>query len=276
MSTALRSLAGPGGRAPRHAFLIASLMVAGALAAPRPAVAACTGDVSALGSMTLDVAGLPRFFVVRKGSAVDGRSPAPVVLVFHPFGTGAQYMEGRVSTRLWPAAIMVYPEGASRPDGGYAPSWQGRKGELGDRDLQFFDAMVSWLTEHHCIDTRRIFAFGYSNGAGLASLLACERAGQLAGVAIASGRLSCQPSQAKPVAITHGLRDASIAYAEGLRTAQAWAAQNACKSPPKSGTPGCVQAVGCSAAPVLMCTSPGGHEYSSAFTKPALELFQKQ
>jgi polyhydroxybutyrate depolymerase len=225
--------------------------------------------------VTLDVAGLSRLFVVRKGSAVDGRSAAPVVLVFHPFGTGAQYMEGRVSTRFWPAAIMVYPEGAPRPNGGYAPSWQGRKGELGDRDLLFFDAIVAWLREHHCIDTSRIFAFGYSNGAGLTSLLACERSAQLAAVAIVSGRLSCQPPDAKPVAITHGLRDASISYAEGLRTAQAWTARNACKSPPKTGTPGCSQAVGCSAAPVLMCTSQGGHEYSSAFTKPALELFQE-
>jgi polyhydroxybutyrate depolymerase len=257
-------------------LLLRALVVAAVLAAPHAAAAACTGDASALGSITLEVSGLPRLFVVRKGSAVDGRSPAPVVLVFHPFGMGAQYMVGRVSTRLWPAAIMVYPEGASRPNGGYAPSWQGRRGELGDRDLLFFDAMLSWLNEHHCIDTTRIFAFGYSNGAGLASLLACERAGQLAGLAIASGRLSCQPPQAKPVAITHGLRDASIPYAEGLRTAQAWASQNACKSPPKTGTPGCFQAAGCAAAPVLMCTSLGGHEYSSAFTKPALELFQRK
>ena len=255
--------------------LSCGLFLAAAVAWPHPAAAACSGDVSAVGSTTLDVAGLSRLFVVRKGSAVTGRTPAPVVLVFHPYGTGAQYMEGRVSTRLWPAAIMVYPEGASRPNSGYAPSWQRRAGELGDRDLQFFDAIVAWLTEHHCIDTTRIFAFGYSNGAGLASLLACERSDQLAGLAIASGRLACQPPHSKPVAITHGLGDASVAYAEGRRSALAWTSQNSCKAPPKMGAPGCFQATGCSSAPVLMCTSPGGHEYSSAFTKPALELLQQ-
>jgi polyhydroxybutyrate depolymerase len=245
------------------------------LASARPAYAACDGDTSALGPTTLDVGGVSRLFVVRKASGVDGRTPAPVVMVFHPYGMTAQYMEGRVSTRLWPGAIMVYPEGATGPSRGYAPSWQGRAGESGDRDLTFFDAMLEWLMQHHCIDAKRVFAFGYSNGAGLAALLACERGDQIAGVAIASGRFTCTPKSPKPVAITHGLTDASIPYDEGVRSALAWTKQNACKAPPKSGAPGCFEATGCGAARVLMCTSPGGHEYSSAFTKPAIEMFQK-
>ena len=246
------------------------------LMSARPVEAACDGDVSALGPTTIDVNGLSRLFVVRKASGVDGRKPAPVVFVFHPYGQTAQYMESRVSTRLWPGSLMVYPEGFSRPGGGYVPSWQGRQGELGDRDLLFFDAMLGWLAEHHCVDTKRVFAFGYSNGAGLAGLLACVRADQVAAVAIASGRLTCTPAAPKPVAITHGLRDASISYEEGVRTALAWTKQNGCKAPPKSGAPGCFVAAGCGTSkPVLMCTSAGGHEYSSAFTKPAIELFQK-
>jgi polyhydroxybutyrate depolymerase len=253
------------------------LLVVTALFTPvQSAQAMCDGDTSAVGPETIEVGGLNRLFVVRTSSGVDGRTPAPVVLVFHPYGTNAQYMESRVSTRLWPGSIMVYPEGASRPGSGYAPSWQGRQGELGDRDLQFFDAMIAWLKEHQCIDSKGVFVFGYSNGAGLAALLACERTDQIAGAAIASGRLGCTPTAARPIAITHGLRDASISYEEGVRTALAWTKVNGCKAPPKSGAPGCFDASGCGAsAPVLMCTSAGGHEYSSAFTKPALELFQR-
>lgn len=241
-----------------------------------PAEAACDGTTIATGAATIDVNGLMRLFVVRRSSSLDARVPAPVVFVFHPYGMNAQYMESRVSTRLWPAAIMVYPEGASGPGRGYAPAWQNRAGESGDRDLQFFDAMLAWLGEHHCIDRTRVFVFGYSNGAGLAGLLACQRAGAVAGVAMASGRLSCTPPMSKPVAITHGLGDSTIPYEESIRAALAWTKLNACRTPPRFQTPGCATAVGCGATtPVLMCTSPGGHEYSSAFTRPALELFQR-
>ena len=224
---------------------------------------------------TLDVAGARRLFILRKSASVDPRVTSPVLVVFHPFGMGAQYMESRVSTRFWPGAIMVYPEGLSRPGAGYQPSWQTRAGEVGDRDLHFFDAIIEWLTEQHCIDPKRIFAFGYSNGAGFAGLLACERAETIAGIALASGRLTCNPTRATLVAITHGVNDATTPYDQGVRVASVWSKVNGCREPPKIGAAGCSQAVGCSGAPVLMCTSPGGHEYSSAFTRPALDLLQK-
>ena len=256
--------------------IILSSVLLLATVAVTPAFAACEPAASPTGPTSIEVSGLRRVFIVRKSSSVDSRTPAPVVFVFHPFGMSAQYMESRVSTRFWPGAIMVYPEGASRPGAGYQPSWQGRAGELGDRDLLFFDALIAWLQEHHCIDERRLFAFGYSNGASFAGLLACERADRIAGLAIASGRLPCAPGVPKPVAITHGLNDPTAPYAEGVRLATTWAKQNGCKAPPKVGAPGCAEAGGCvTGTPVLMCTSAGGHEYSSAFTRPALEMLQK-
>ena len=234
---------------------------------PRAAAAACEGR-GPTGAATIDVAGTARTFVVRAASAVDGRRPAPVVIVFHPFGMNAQYMESRVSTRLWPEAVMVYPEGLSR-------AWQTRSGEGGDRDLHLFDALVAWLDERHCIDRARVFVLGYSNGAGVAALLACERGGSIAGAAMAAGRAVCEPRTAMPVAIGHGLRDTTTPYAEAERVARTWAARNACKAPPPAGTVGCVAAPGCGErTPVLLCTTGGGHEYSAAFTRPALELFQ--
>ena len=262
------------------AIVLASFVLL-TVAAVQPVYAACESTASpdaaaSIGPLNIEVGGLRRVFIVRKSSSIEPRTPAPVVFVFHPFGMSAQYMESRVSTRLWPGAIMVYPEGASRPGAGYQPSWQGKAGELGDRDLLFFDALIAWLKEQHCIDERRLYAFGYSNGASFAGLLACERADRIAGLAIASGRLSCAPTVPKPVAITHGLNDSTAPYAEGVRLATTWAKQNGCKAPPKVGTAGCFEASGCGAAtPVLMCTSAGGHEYSSAFTRPALEMFQR-
>src|SRR6185295_4615348 len=98
------------------------------------------------------------------------------------------------------------------------------------------------------------FVMGYSNGAGFASVLACQRADLIAGVAIASGRLACQPALPKPTILGHGLTDATIPYANGLEAAAAWSSRNSCKAPPKSGAPGCFAADSCSSAPLTLCT----------------------
>jgi poly(3-hydroxybutyrate) depolymerase len=202
--------------------------------APR-AWAACDGAPAPAGAQTLEVAGAQRAFVVRLPAPYDGRTPAPVVLAFHPFGMNAQYMQARAPIgRAWPEAIAVYPEGLGRP-GSAAPSWQGRPGELADRDVAFFDAV--------------------------------------AGAAIAAGRLSCVPEASKPIILGHGVRDTTIDYATGLEAARAWARVNRCTAPPRAGAPGCVGGDQCGAA-TTFCTHPGGHEYDPAFTRAAVEFFK--
>ena len=94
------------------------------------ALAACDGAPDRSGPVSIEVGSLARFFLVKVPSASDGRTPAPVLFALHQFGMNAQYMESRVSSRVWPEAIMVYPEGA-RGAGG--PAWQGRPGDSGDR-----------------------------------------------------------------------------------------------------------------------------------------------
>ena len=237
--------------------------------------AACDGSAIPSGGQTLDVAGLRRTFVVRAAAEGDGRTPAPVVFALHPFGMNAQYMQTRAPIgRAWASAITVFPDGSVVPGGNMAPSWQGRLGDRGDRDLAFFDAMLAWLDEKGCIDRGRVFVLGYSNGAGLAYLLACERRAAVAGVAVAAGRLGCQPSAAKPVIMSHGVGDRTIGYDSAVEASKAFATANRCAAPPKAGVPGCVQGQSCSGAPVTLCTHGGGHEYDVPFTRTAAEFFQ--
>jgi polyhydroxybutyrate depolymerase len=236
--------------------------------------AACDGSVVPAGGQTLEVAGARRSFVVRPAADGDPTTAAPVVFGLHPFGMNAQYMQTRAPIgRQWPSAITVFPDGMGR-GGNMAPSWQGRAGELGDRDLAFFDAMLTWLDEKACIDRKRVFVLGYSNGAGLAYLLACERRTAVAGIAIAAGRLGCQPSGSKPVIMSHGVGDRTIGYDSAIESAQAWATVNGCSAAPKPGGRGCVQGQSCSGAPVSLCSHGGGHEYDVSFTKVAAEFFQ--
>lgn len=261
----------------RRCWLAWSLLAAAAvlLAAPRSALATCDGRVVPAGNHVLEIAGARRTFVVRAAAEGDARTPAPVVFALHPFGMNAQYMQARAPIgRAWPAAITVFPDGLGRGAGNMAPSWQGRAGELGDRDLAFFDAMVAWLDDNGCIDKRRVFVLGYSNGAGLAYLLACERRAAVAGVAIAAGRLGCQPSASTPVIMSHGVGDRTIGYDSAIESTKAWGAANRCAAPPKAGVAGCVDGQSCTGAPVTLCTHGGGHEYDVSFTRAAAAFFQ--
>ena len=245
------------------------------LAPARLASAACDGGVVPAGSQMLDVAGVRRTFAVRPAAEGDPTTAAPVVFALHPFGMNAQYMQARAPIgRLWPAAITVFPDGLGRGGGNMAPSWQGRAGDLGDRDLAFFDAMLQWLDEKGCIDKSRVFVLGYSNGAGLAYLLACERRAAVAGIAIAAGRLGCQPAASKPVIMSHGVGDSTIGYESAIESSRAWASANRCAAPPKPGVRGCVQGDSCAGAAVSLCTHGGGHEYDVSFTRAAVEFFQ--
>jgi polyhydroxybutyrate depolymerase len=234
--------------------------------------AACEGMPGRSGAITIEVGGVTRMFVVRVPSSADGRAPAAVLFAFHPFGMNAQYMQSRVSSRVWPEAIMLYPEGLSRGGG---PSWQGRPGDLGDRDVQFFDAMLAWLAEHHCIDPKRVFVLGYSNGAALANVLACERRSAIAGVALAAGRPVCHPKEPLPAILGHGMRDQTAAYSQAVEASRAWATLNRCTAPPRAGAAGCFAAGSCGAAPVTLCTHAGGHEYSATFTREAVEFLRQ-
>jgi polyhydroxybutyrate depolymerase len=259
----------------RQRFTALLLVCAALLVPARGAAAACDGAATASGLNTVDVAGAQRIFVVRLPAGYDGRTAAPVVLAFHPFGMSAQYMQSRVPvSRAWREAIAVYPEGMGREGGNPAPAWQSRPGDLGDRDLKFFDAMLAWLAEHACIDRRRVFLIGYSNGAQLAHVLACERGDAIAAVASASGRLNCRPGAAKPIVMSHGTQDRTIPYEQAVDASQKWAVRNGCAAPPKSGVPGCFAADACSAAPTMLCTYVGGHEYNLPFTATAVGFFK--
>ncbi len=238
--------------------------------------AACSGTPGPSKTIELQVGGVSRMFVVRLPQGYDARSPVPVVFAFHPFGMNVQYMQGRVPfSTAWPEAIAVYPQalpGAGRS--GFQPAWQSAPGELGDRDVAFFDAMREWLHANHCVDDKRLFVMGYSNGARLSSVLACERAGAIAGVALASGGLACNPPQPLPVTISHGTQDSTIRYEQAVETAKTWASRNGCKGAPKTGEVGCFVAESCAAAPVTLCTYDGGHEYNAPFTGAIVEFFK--
>jgi polyhydroxybutyrate depolymerase len=102
---------------------------------------------------------------------------APLVFVWHGHG-GAMNNTARSFAihTLWPEAIVVYPQGLNTPGRltdpeGKKPGWQHSAGAQGDRDLKFFDAMLSSIKQDYKVNEKRLYSTGHSNGGGFTYLL---------------------------------------------------------------------------------------------------------
>jgi polyhydroxybutyrate depolymerase len=90
---------------------------------------------------------------------------------------------------------------------------------LGSKDLAFIGGLLHSVDSTLCVDLNRVFVTGYSNGAFLASSIACQFASQVAAVAPVSGiedPAGCRPSRPVPVVTFHGTADQFVSYNGGL------------------------------------------------------------
>jgi polyhydroxybutyrate depolymerase len=112
--------------------------------------------------------------------------------------------------------IVVYPEGIGAP----TRSWNagvccGPAGTLGVDDVGFARAVLDRVEAEYCVDTRRVYAEGFSNGGMLAHLIGCQLSPRIAAIAAVSGVIaasSCAPTRAMPVLHIHGTDDAIVGY----------------------------------------------------------------
>jgi polyhydroxybutyrate depolymerase len=89
----------------------------------------------------------------------------------------------------------------------------------GSSDQKFLIALIGHLASTMCIDSHRVYVAGYSNGAFMASALACSDAGKIAAVATVAGieaTSGCHPSRRVPVIAFHGTADPFVPYKGGI------------------------------------------------------------
>lgn len=264
-----------------------------------PERAACSGLTLGPGDheFTLTHQGRARVFRVHIPPAYDATKPTPVVLNFHGYGLNEQLQEllSQLSTVADEEGfIAVHPRGLSLPEiTGTTPApdagpddsrgWNaggccGPSQVLGVDDVGFVDAMLAALASDVCVDARRIYATGLSNGAFFTYRLACERAQLIAAIAPVAGMEAltpCTPSRPVPVLHFHGTADMSISYDGGTvpfggsypsapESVARWAERNGCKGPLvetyQQGDSTCVTHSGCSPenATATLCTVEGG------------------
>ncbi|HTL68115.1 MAG TPA: hypothetical protein VL200_10675 [Lacunisphaera sp.] len=139
----------------------------------------------------------------------EGRGPAPVVFVFHGHGGSMRNAANTMPVhRLWPAALVVYPQGLPTAGqltdrAGREAGWQSGPGADGDRDLKFFDAMLRDLRQDGRADQRRIYAMGHSNGGGFTYLLWATRRDVFAAFGPSSAVAGRGYPQLRPAPVVH-------------------------------------------------------------------------
>lgn len=232
-----------------------------------------------LSKRTVTVDGQERHYLVNVGTQLA--LPPPVLFMWHGYGGNAtQSMSAVEPDSYWQDSVVVAPTGLPRSFGRSSrPGWQTRAGEMDDRDLAFFDAVLAELTQTGCVDNKRVYTTGFSNGGFFSNLLACERGDVLAAAAPVSGGGPPEGTcgAAVPIMITHGTLDLHVFYNTGRRSYQHWRDHNGCTQAPEPGRRGCFRAT-CADAPVQLCSWTGGHWWSrvqSARTADFLRQFSR-
>ncbi len=136
---------------------------------------------------TITSSGSSRSFIVHIPPSGKLTGPLPVIFDFHPLGGSGSSQE---SASGWGTkcdsvgCIAVFPNSASNGGNGWNVGYccQGAQQNKVD-DVQFTRDMIKWLEANTCVDPKRIYASGCSNGGGMSYMLACNAADVIAGVA---------------------------------------------------------------------------------------------
>jgi polyhydroxybutyrate depolymerase len=219
--------------------------------------------------------------VVPEGYAPQ--TPYPLVFVLH--GGGGSAATARAQTDLENAsgghAIFVYPDST----GG---NWNLDAPAATNGDVALFDAVLLVVHNTLCVDERRVFVTGFSNGAYMANQLGCKRGERIRAVVThagggpyetsgsydATGHLVC-PGKAVASLVVHGNNDGTVPPTEGQKSIDHWSYANRCGAGAASAfTPPCVALQGCF-QPVGVCRVPGlGHGLWSQAGKVTWAFFE--
>ncbi|WP_437595390.1 alpha/beta hydrolase family esterase [Sorangium sp. So ce590] len=253
---------------------------------------------------TLTVGGVTRYYLIHVPENYDPSKPLPLVFGIH----------GLNMNNVWAAhdnsgfqliqetnnqALLIYPQGLPADGQSRPPSTQSQWGTADSNwggpppnanqarmtaDLAFFDAMLEHAKANYCVDTKRVFAVGFSQGGFMTNTLGCQRSSVFRGLAPVAGwgpqgsQPTCSDASAAHAVIqTQGDTDGTVTPALGQATRDFWRGRNGCQATtmPSASGDGCVEYQGCKEGlPLVYCTHPGGHSVPSGAGGRAWRFFQ--
>lgn len=229
--------------------------------------------------LTLESGGLTREYTVHVPTSYAGTDPVPLVLDFHGYTSDAgqqALLSGMDDKADEEGFVSVHANG-------YMRSWNagdccGGSMSGGIDDVAFVRALIDDVASRVCIDRRRVYATGMSNGGFLSHRLACQASDVIAAIAPVAGVIGvpdeeCAPGRAVPVMHFHGTSDRIVPYEGGgisgfrsvADTVDSWATRNGCTDTAEvthmMGDTTCETRDACDAgAEVTLCTIEGfGH-----------------
>ena len=256
-----------------------------------------TGEKGSGLSISLDSGGNSRTSLVHVPDNYDPTKGTMLVLNFHGY-LSAGWQEALL-TRMSAESdkrgfIVAYPEGI-------AASWNAGDccGDAWDNsvdDVKFVRDLLDELEKRYCIDAKRVFATGMSNGGFFSHRLACEASDRIAAVAPVAGVLGidpnkCSPQRPVPILDFHGTGDPMVPYDGGTplvpqlgaglvfrsvpATMDFWRKHNACSAFEatffQQGDATCVRWPDCAGgAETALCSiKDGGHTWPGGLPIPA-------
>lgn len=210
------------------------------------------------------------------------QTPSPVIFAFHGHGGNLRNAARKFALeRAWPEAVVVYPQGLPTPgmtdSTGRQAGWQKQAGDQNDRDLQFFDQLLSEVRKRGSIDSHRIFAMGHSNGGAFTYLLWRTHPRLFAAIApIAAGFGA--GTVGEPIAVFHGAGklDPLVPYRWQLRTVDRMRQLNRCVPLGHSWDPQCTVWDSPTGHPVVLFAYDGGHAYPAGASEKIVRFFRER
>src|SRR5439155_13468629 len=141
----------------------------------------------------------------------NGTTAVPVVFEYHGFGSNAQ--QQIAYGNFMPEAdkdtfLIVAPNGGETAGG--------RHFDLA-KDVGMTSALLDKITRDFCVDDKRVYATGMSDGAAMTSLLACrlnDRIAAFGPVALTVQPVACKNGKA-PITTFHGTADPVVHFNGG-------------------------------------------------------------
>lgn len=254
------------------------------------ALVTATGQVTVTGQgklMTWTVDGNERKAIVfAPKDTSDGRK-LPVVFGFHGHGGNMQGMSQLMHIQtVWPEAIVVYPQGLNSPGPidppGNKSGWQFEAnqtaGNVGNRDLDFFDAMLETMKQTYAVDEKQIYSTGFSSGAVFSYLLWAERGKTIAAIGEVAGRLwdSEHLTEPRPILAIAGQKDTTDPFDLQLQSIEKSRQADSANGPAQVCGQNCKFYASTTQTPVKTFTHPGGHVYPPWAPAEIVKFFKAQ
>lgn len=174
------------------------------------------------GRVDLESGGEARWYLRQVPPAAADGEPLPVIVDVHGYSEGAEIhfqMSALGELGRDEGFVTIFPHGDA--GGRVVPGWDWG---ADDPDVAYFGHLLDDVEATLCVDTDRVYVTGLSNGAFLASTLACTHAERIAAIAPVAGIRSVEPCDASrpvPIVAFHGTDDDFVAFEGGFGSAVA-------------------------------------------------------